>query len=51
MENNTVDEKDGKWLLDLAVNNTVLETLNFYQTNLYLNITDIGKVGINTQDT
>jgi hypothetical protein len=51
MENNTVDEKDGKWLHDVALNNTIIETLNFYQTNIYSNITDICKVGINIQDT
>jgi len=27
-------EKDGEWLHELALNNTVLETLNFYMTYL-----------------
>ncbi|KAI3838142.1 hypothetical protein MKX03_000660 [Papaver bracteatum] len=40
-EDSTVEEKDGEWLHELALNNTVLETLNFYST-------DIGK--ISTQD-
>jgi len=50
MENSTIYEKDGKWLNDLASNNKVLETLNFYHTNLYKNITDSGAVEINISD-
>ncbi|KAF5202856.1 Coronatine-insensitive protein [Thalictrum thalictroides] len=34
LEESTIDEKDGKWLHELALNNTVLETLNFYLTYL-----------------
>lgn len=34
LEESTVDEKDGEWLHELALNNTVLETLNFYMTDL-----------------
>ncbi|KAI3977346.1 hypothetical protein MKX01_000259 [Papaver californicum] len=40
-EDSTIEEKDGEWMHELALNNTVLETLNFYST-------DIGK--ISTQD-
>ncbi|GKA90083.1 coronatine-insensitive protein 1-like protein [Tanacetum coccineum] len=29
---NTLNEKDGKWLHELAVNNKCIETLNFYDT-------------------
>ena len=34
LEESQVMEKDGKWLHELAMNNTVLETLNFYMTDL-----------------
>lgn len=34
MEESSIDEKDGKWLHELALNNTVLEILNFYMTDL-----------------
>ena len=34
LEESLIDEKDGKWLHELAVNNTVLENLNFYMTDL-----------------
>lgn len=34
MEESTVTEIDGEWLHELALNNTVLETLNFYMTEL-----------------
>ena len=30
----SIDEKDGEWLHELALNNNVLETLNFYMTDL-----------------
>lgn len=29
-----IEENDGEWLHELALNNTVLETLNFYMTDL-----------------
>ena len=32
LEESTITEKDGEWLHELALNNTVLETLNFYMT-------------------
>lgn len=34
LEESTIIEKDGAWLHELAMNNTVLETLNFYMTEL-----------------
>lgn len=34
LEESSIFEKDGKWLHELAMNNTVLETLNFYMTDL-----------------
>ncbi|XP_010256650.1 PREDICTED: coronatine-insensitive protein 1-like [Nelumbo nucifera] len=34
LEESMIDEKDGEWLHDLALNNTVLEVLNFYMTDL-----------------
>ncbi|XP_022156918.1 coronatine-insensitive protein 1 [Momordica charantia] len=34
LEESTITEKDGEWLHELATNNTVLETLNFYMTDL-----------------
>lgn len=34
LEESTIDEKDGHWLHEIAVNNSVLEHLNFYTTYL-----------------
>ncbi|XP_057474978.1 coronatine-insensitive protein 1-like [Actinidia eriantha] len=34
LEESSIIEKDGKWLHELALNNNVLETLNFYMTDL-----------------
>ncbi|KAI3799979.1 hypothetical protein L1987_35285 [Smallanthus sonchifolius] len=34
LEESLVIEKDGDWLHELAINNTQLETLNFYMTDL-----------------
>ncbi|EHA8589526.1 coronatine-insensitive protein [Cocos nucifera] len=34
LEESSVTENDGEWLHELAVNNSVLETLNFYMTEL-----------------
>ncbi|KAL6977443.1 Coronatine-insensitive protein 1 [Sarracenia purpurea var. burkii] len=34
LEESTILEKDGEWLHELALNNNVLETLNFYMTDL-----------------
>ncbi|KAL8552092.1 hypothetical protein ACS0TY_000956 [Phlomoides rotata] len=34
MEESSIVEKDGEWLHELAMNNTVLECLNFYMTDL-----------------
>ncbi|GKU92069.1 hypothetical protein SLEP1_g5847 [Rubroshorea leprosula] len=34
LEESSVEEKDGAWLHELAINNTVLEILNFYMIDL-----------------
>ncbi|RVW60784.1 Coronatine-insensitive protein 1 [Vitis vinifera] len=34
LEESQIVDKDGEWLHELAMNNTVLETLNFYMTEL-----------------
>ncbi|KAK9159003.1 hypothetical protein Scep_005577 [Stephania cephalantha] len=34
LEESIIKENDGEWLHELALNNTVLETLNFYMTEL-----------------
>ncbi|KAH7854687.1 hypothetical protein Vadar_016795 [Vaccinium darrowii] len=34
LEESTIIERDGEWLHELALNNTVLESLNFYMTDL-----------------
>lgn len=34
LEESLIDEKDGEWLHEVASNNSVLETLNFYMTDL-----------------
>ncbi|VVA12590.1 PREDICTED: coronatine-insensitive [Prunus dulcis] len=34
LEESTIVENDGQWLHELALNNSVLETLNFYMTDL-----------------
>lgn len=34
LEESTIVEKDGDWLHELAINNSVLEALNFYMTDL-----------------
>ncbi|KAL2227453.1 coronatine-insensitive protein 1 [Sesamum indicum] len=34
MEESSIMENDGEWLHELALNNTVLESLNFYMTDL-----------------
>ncbi|CAL5343612.1 unnamed protein product [Camellia sinensis] len=34
LEESSIIERDGEWLHELALNNTVLETLNFYMTYL-----------------
>ena len=34
LEESSIIEKDGEWLHELALNNNVLETLNFYMTDL-----------------
>ncbi|KAF7146931.1 hypothetical protein RHSIM_Rhsim03G0139900 [Rhododendron simsii] len=38
LEESIIEERDGEWLHQLALNNTVLESLNFYMT-------DLGQIG------
>ncbi|KAE8669316.1 Coronatine-insensitive protein 1 [Hibiscus syriacus] len=35
LEESSIIERDGKWLHEIAMNNYVLETLNFYMTDLF----------------
>ncbi|KAL5710427.1 Coronatine-insensitive protein 1 [Ranunculus cassubicifolius] len=42
LEDSAIEEKDGDWLHELATHNTVLDKLNFYNTNLVnINIADL----------
>lgn len=41
LEESQLTEKDGDWLHELAMNNTVLETLNFYMTDLEVSFKDL----------
>ncbi|XP_043699304.1 coronatine-insensitive protein 1-like [Telopea speciosissima] len=34
LEESCIEDRDGQWLHELAINNTVLENLNFYNTDL-----------------
>ncbi|KAK8618155.1 hypothetical protein V6N13_116025 [Hibiscus sabdariffa] len=34
LEDSSIIEKDGQWLHEMAINNTLVETLNFYMTDL-----------------
>ncbi|TYG78798.1 hypothetical protein E1A91_D02G089000v1 [Gossypium mustelinum] len=34
LEDSSIIEKDGRWIHEIAMNNSVLETLNFYMTDL-----------------
>ncbi|XP_058109258.1 coronatine-insensitive protein 1 [Magnolia sinica] len=48
LEESSIVEKDGNWLHELAVNNTVLETLNFYMTELkFIDIRDLELIARN----
>ncbi|XP_058114719.1 coronatine-insensitive protein homolog 1b-like [Magnolia sinica] len=48
LEESSIVEKDGDWLHELAVKNRVLETLNFYLTELKcINITDLELIAKN----
>ncbi|KAJ3682671.1 hypothetical protein LUZ60_012898 [Juncus effusus] len=41
LEESVIEDKDGNWLHELALNNTCLETLNFYLTDLKISPTDL----------
>ncbi|KAK9283508.1 hypothetical protein L1049_011754 [Liquidambar formosana] len=48
LEESTIAERDGDWLHELALNNTVLETLNFYMTELnQVRFQDLELIAIN----
>ncbi|XP_058109260.1 coronatine-insensitive protein 1-like [Magnolia sinica] len=48
LEESSIFEKDGDWLHELAVNNNVLETLNFYMTELkFINTKDLELIAKN----
>ncbi|XP_059666372.1 coronatine-insensitive protein 1-like [Cornus florida] len=48
LEESTIDEKDGEWLHQLALNNTVLKILNFYMTELVkVSSQDLGLIARN----
>ncbi|XP_072960876.1 coronatine-insensitive protein homolog 1b-like [Typha angustifolia] len=41
LEESSIIEKDGEWLRELALNNSVLENLNFYMTELKISSQDL----------
>lgn len=41
LEESSILENDAEWLRELAVNNTVLESLNFYMTELRISFEDL----------
>ncbi|CAA6661704.1 unnamed protein product [Spirodela intermedia] len=41
LEESSILENDGEWLRELAVNNSVLESLNFYMTELRISCEDL----------
>ncbi|XP_077238757.1 coronatine-insensitive protein 1-like [Tasmannia lanceolata] len=48
LEESSIEERDGDWFHELAMNNTVLETLNFYMTELKcINIQDLELIAKN----
>lgn len=48
LEESSIFEKDGDWLHELALYNTVLETLNFYMTDLIkVNVEDLELIARN----
>lgn len=51
LEESAIEEKDGRWLHELAVNNTVLVNLNFYMTYLSsISIQDLELIARNCQN-
>nr|AHY19994.1 coronatine-insensitive protein 1 [Gladiolus hybrid cultivar] len=47
LEESTITEKEGDWLRELALNNSVLETLNFYMTELGVSWQDLELIAKN----
>ncbi|XP_058114717.1 coronatine-insensitive protein 1-like [Magnolia sinica] len=48
LEESSIVEKDGDWIHELALNNTVLESLNFYMTELkVINVRDLELIAKN----
>ncbi|KAJ6819319.1 coronatine-insensitive protein-like protein 1a-like [Iris pallida] len=47
LEESTIVEKEGEWLHELALNNSVLETLNFYMTYLRASWQDLELIAKN----
>ncbi|KAG9453919.1 hypothetical protein H6P81_006823 [Aristolochia fimbriata] len=48
LEESCITERDGNWLHELAINNTTLETLNFYMTELKcINVEDLELIAKN----
>jgi len=41
LEESVIADKEGEWLHELAINNSVLETLNFYMTELRVSWQDL----------
>lgn len=51
LEESAIEDKDGNWLHELAVNNTVLVNLNFYMTDLSnISIQDLELIATNCQN-
>ncbi|KAE8669315.1 Coronatine-insensitive protein 1 [Hibiscus syriacus] len=46
LEESAIIERDGEWLHEIAMNNSVLETLNFYMTDLVQTRNVIGDTGL-----
>lgn len=47
LEESAIIEKEGEWLHELALNNSVLETLNFYMTDLKVSWQDLELIAKN----
>ncbi|KAG6734979.1 hypothetical protein I3842_01G297100 [Carya illinoinensis] len=47
MEESSISNRGGEWLHELAVNNMVLETLNFYMTDLVVSFEDLELIARN----
>ncbi|ONK61991.1 uncharacterized protein A4U43_C08F35680 [Asparagus officinalis] len=47
LEESVITEEEGQWLHELAINNSVLETLNFYMTDLSVSWQDLELIARN----